>query len=177
MKFKTMLATAAALTLATAAQAQVGPSVGATVYGPEGEVVGTIDSMEDGVVVINTGDYSIPMGEGSFAAGENGPKVSVTKEQIDNYARKQEAELAAKVNAALVADAMLLSADGLEVGTVTSVEADTVLVKIDDKPATFGRDQFAVNDEGALIVLINKADLLAALSANAGATTEAGDAE
>tara|TARA_B100001179_G_scaffold39419_1_gene25647 strand:- start:1209 stop:1742 length:534 start_codon:yes stop_codon:yes gene_type:complete len=177
MKFKTMIATAAALTLATAAQAQVGPSVGATVYGPEGEVVGTIDSMEDGIVVINTGSYTVPMGENSFGEGEQGPKVSVTKAQLDNYAQKQEAEMAAALNAALVADAALYSADGFEVGTVTSVDADTAMVMIDENPATFGRDQFAVDKDGLLVVVFEKEQLLAVLNGDAGATTESDDAE
>ena len=177
MKFKTILASAAALTLATAAHAQVGPSVGATVYGPEGEVVGTIDSMEDGIVVINTGTYSVPMGEGSFGEGEMGPKVSVTKAQLDNYAAKQEAEMAEALNAALVADAVLYSADGFEVGTVTSVDADTAIVLIDDNPATFGRDQFAVDKDGMLVVVFEKAQLLAVLNGDAGGSTEGDDAE
>ncbi len=177
MKFKTMLATAAAFTLATTAQAQVGPSVGATVYGPEGAEVGTIDSIEDGIIVINTGTYSVPMGENSFGEGELGPKVSVTKAQLDQYMQGQEAEMAAKLDAVLVADAVLLSADGFEVGTVTAVEADAALVLIDGNPARFGRDQLAVNENGALVVIYDKAQLLAVLNGDTGATTEGDDAE
>ena len=50
--FSTFLATAA---IPAAAFAQV--AAGATVYGPDGTAVGTVASVDDGTVMVDTGTY------------------------------------------------------------------------------------------------------------------------
>ena len=168
MKFKTAFAAAAALTLATAANAQVGPEVGATVYGPEGNTVGTIEAMQDGVVVVNTGTYTAPVPANAF-----GPIVSVTKDQLNAMMAEQEKQMAAARDAALIENATVLTADGVEIGTVTSIDGDNAIVTLEDGPVSLMRDQFATNETGALIVLATKDQLMAALN---GGSVEGGEA-
>jgi len=76
MKFKTAFTAAAALTLATAAYAQVGPEVGATIYTAEGDEVATIESMADGIAVIDTGTYTGSIPANVLAEGPNGHAFS-----------------------------------------------------------------------------------------------------
>tara|TARA_R100001126_G_C4861331_1_gene167538 strand:+ start:142 stop:813 length:672 start_codon:yes stop_codon:yes gene_type:complete len=173
MKFKTAFAAAAALTLATAANAQVGPEVGATVYGPEGNTVGTIEAMQDGVVVVNTGTYTAPVPANAFGEGPEGPIVSVTKDQLNAMMAEQEKQMAAARDAALIENATVLTADGVEIGTVTSIDGDNAIVTLEDGPVSLMRDQFATNETGALIVLATKDQLMAALN---GGSVEGGEA-
>ena len=173
MKFKTAFAAAAALTLATAANAQVGPEVGATVYGPEGNTVGTIEAMQDGVVVVNTGTYTAPVPANAFGEGPEGPIVSVTKDQLNAMMAEQEKQMAAARDASLIGNATVLTADGVEIGTVTSIDGDNAIVTLEDGPVSLMRDQFATNETGALIVLATKDQLMAALN---GGSVEGGEA-
>ncbi len=175
MKFKTVLSAAAALTLATAAHAQIGPEVGATVYGPEGNPVGTIESVQDGLVVVNTGTHTAPVPAEAFGEGPEGPVISVTKAQLDQMFEDQQKQLVAARDAALVVDATVLSADGVEVGTVTSVEGDTAIVTLADGPVTVQRDQFSTNEAGALMVLVTEAELMAALNGTGEPAATGGD--
>ncbi|NCP18419.1 MAG: hypothetical protein GW855_04570 [Erythrobacter sp.] len=181
MKFKSAFAAAAALTLATAAHAQMGPEVGATIYTADGEEVATIESLQDGVAVVDTGSYTGSIPANALGEGPEGPVISVTKAQLNQLFEQQQAEAAAARDAALVVDAAVLSADGVEVGTVTSIDGDKAIVTLTDGPVALGRDQFATNQSGALIVLVTQEQLLAALNGTAagesGAATEGADAE
>ena len=64
MKFAKYAAAAiAAASLATAAYAQDAATVtvGATVTGPDGAAVGTVESVADGVVTVDTGKHKAPL--------------------------------------------------------------------------------------------------------------------
>ena len=156
MKFKTAFAAAAALTLATAANAQMGPEVGATVY-----------------VVVNPGTYTAPVPANAFGEGPEGPIVSVTKDQLNSMMAEQEKQMMAARDAALVENATVLTTDGIEIGTITSIDGDNAIVTLEDGPVSLMRDQFATNETGALIVLATKDQLMAALN---GASVEGGEA-
>lgn len=173
MNFKTALTAAAALILATAAHAQMGPEVGATVYGPQGGEVGTIEAIQDGLVTVNTGTYTAPVPASAFGEGPDGPVISVTQADLNAMLEEQQKQMIAARDAALIANATVLSADGVEVGTVTSVDGDVAILELADGPVSLQRDQFATNETGALIVLATEAQLIAAL--NGEAPAEGGD--
>lgn len=180
MKFKTAFTAAAALTLATAAYAQVGPEVGATIYTAEGDEVATIESMADGIAVIDTGTYTGSIPANVLAEGPNGPVISVTKAQLNQLFEQQQAQATAARDAALIADATVLTNEGVEIGTITEVDGDTAILELNEGPVALKRDQFAVNQGGALIVLVPQADLLAALNGDAtvgAGEMDAGDAQ
>ena len=174
MKFKTALTAAAALTLATAAYAQVGPEVGATIYTADGAEVATIESLQDGVAVVNTGAHTGSIPANVLGEGPDGPVISVTKAQLDQLFAEQEAQAVAARDAALIAGATVMSTDNVEIGTITEVNGDTAILTLAVGPLTLARDQFATNQTGALVVLVPQADLMAALN---GSTTAEVDAE
>ena len=175
MKFKSALTAAAALTLATAAHAQMGPAVDATIYTAEGEEVATIVTIENGIAVVDTGTYEGSVPVDALGEGPNGPVISVTKAQLNQLFQQQQAQAMAARDAALIANATVLSADNIEVGTVKSIDGDTAIVTLADGEVALQRDQFATNQTGALIVLATEAQLMAALNGEPAPAGNGGD--
>ena len=65
---------------------------GATVTGPEGNPVGTIESVANGQAVLDTGKHKVPLGVDAFGEGENGLTITVTKTQLDGMMDEQLAQ-------------------------------------------------------------------------------------
>jgi preprotein translocase subunit YajC len=170
LKTTSKLFAAAALSLATisgAAFAQAAKvTAGATVYDPQGGTVGTVDSVADGVAVVNTGAHTVALPLDKFATSEKGPVISVTKQQLDEIAAQADADAAAKLNAALVAGAAVVDNAGTALGTIDNVDGDNVVLKTEKGPVALTRKYFAVQN-GALMALVTKDQILAALSAPA----------
>lgn len=170
MKFSKMaIAAIAAAGIATAAHAQ-DVTVGATVYGPEGNSVGTIESVADGVVTVDTGKHKAPLPANAFGQGENGPTITVTKAQLDAMLDEQIAAANAKRDAALVATAAVVTADNQPLGVVKSVDGNTVIVTAEQGDLNLLREHFAVNQSGQLMVLFTDAQLDQAVAAQTGAS-------
>ena len=150
MNFLKVTAAAAAL-IATPALAQdTTPTVGATVTGPQGNVVGTVDAVADGVVTLDTGKHKAPVPAAAFAMGETGPTITVTKEQLDGMIDAQLAEAASRRDAALVTGATVLTADAQELGTIETINGDNIVVLRGDTAdkVTLLREYFAAGDAG-----------------------------
>ena len=165
------LAVSAALAtflLPAAALAQV--AAGATVYGPQGGEVGTVVSIENGVVTIDTGAHKAPLPESAFGKSDKGPTITVTKAQIDAMMAEQLAATNAKRDAALVAGAAVVTAKGAPAGSIKSVEGDAIVLDTPSGAVALKREHFAVDPQGALMALFT-ADQIAA-AANGGATSE-----
>ncbi|GAB5347964.1 hypothetical protein [Alteriqipengyuania sp. 357] len=163
MKFKTAFAAAAALTLATTAHAQVGPEVGATIYTSEGEEVATIESLENGIAVVNTGTHTGSIPAQALGEGPDGPVISVTKAQLDQLFEQQEAQTMAARDKALVADAAVTTPNAVAVGTVESVEGDNVVLAMPEGSVALMRENFSADANGGLVVLFTQAQLVSAL--------------
>lgn len=166
MKTTTRLFAATALSLATlsgAAFAQAANvTAGATVYDPQGGTVGTVDKIENGNAVVNTGTHSVSLPLDKFATSEKGPIISVTKAQLDDLAAQADSQAAAKVDAALVAGAAVVDNTGAALGTIDKVDGDNVVLKTEKGPVALTRKYFAVTN-GALTALVTKDQVLAAL--------------
>jgi hypothetical protein len=170
---KIALTTVAALGLATAAQAQ-SVAVGATVYGPEGQPVGTIETVADGVVTVDTGKHKAPLPTNAFGEGEQGPTITVTKAQLNAMLDERVAAANAKRDAALIATAAVVGAANQPVGVVKSVNGNTVIVtRTTGGDVNLLREHFAVNPAGQLMVLFTNAQLDQAVAASAGAAATA----
>lgn len=158
---------AAALSFATVSGAVYAQAAavqaGQTVYGPEGAEVGTIDKVENGAAVVNTGTHTVALTLDKFGKSDKGPTISVTKAQLDELVEKANAEAAAKLDAALVAGAAVLDNNGVALGTIDSVDGDNIVLKTEKGPVTMTRKYFAMNN-GALTALVTKDQVLAALS-------------
>jgi hypothetical protein len=147
---------------AAMAQAAADVAVGATVYGPQGEAVGTVASVEGGVVTLDTGTYKAPLPTNAFGKGEKGPTITVTKAQVDSMMAQQTAAATAARDAALVAGATVVSAAGAPLGTIKSVEGDAVVLDSATGAVEMKREHFAVNAQGALMALFTAEQVAAA---------------
>lgn len=174
MKFSKMaIAAAAAAGIATAAHAQ-DVTVGATVYGPEGNSVGTVESVANGVVTVDTGTNKAPLPTSAFGKSDKGPTITVTKAQLDSMIEAQMAAANAKRDAALVATAAVITADNQPLGIVKSVDGNTVIVSRNEGDVNLLRKHFAVNQAGQLMVLYTAAQIdQAVASQTAAAQTSA----
>ena len=159
---------AAVLSLATlsgAAFAQAaGVAAGATVYDPQGGTVGTIDKVENGNAILNTGAHTVALPLDKFATSEKGPVISVTKQQLDDLASQAEGQSAAQVDAALVAGAAVVDNAGVALGTIDKVDGDNIVLKTEKGAVTLTRKYFTLNN-GALTALVTKDQVLATLDA------------
>lgn len=165
MKF-TVLAASALLAIAAApatAQDGVDLTVGATIYGPAGAVVGTIKQVSNGAVVVDTGDNEATLGADSFTKGEKGATIGYTKAQLDEAIDAIEREQEARLTAAIAVGAQVTSVDGIALGTIQSINEDGSVV-VDQSGRTFAlqRSQLGTNDSG-LISLFTAAQIEEAL--------------
>lgn len=110
------------------AAAAVAPTVGAKVYGPEGNEVGTVESVQNGVITVNTGAARAGLPTGSFAMREKGLTIGMTKAQLEAAVNGAKAETSAAKEAAMVVDAPIKSSDGVVLGTISKIEGDDVTV-------------------------------------------------
>jgi hypothetical protein len=170
MKFAKLAFAAALAAAASGAAFAQDVTVGATVTGPEGDVVGTVETVADGVVTVNTGKHKAPLPADAFGKGENGPTITVTKAQLDAMIDEQLAAAAGQRDAALVAGAAVVSAADAPLGTIKSVDGDAVVLDTGEGPVALKREHFAVNHAGALIALFTAEQIKAAA---AGASTGA----
>lgn len=155
MKFAKLaiLATAMAATPIAAHAADV--TAGAMVYGPEGNEVGTIESVADGQAVLDTGKHKVPLGVASFGEGETGLTITVTKAQINQMMDEQVAAANAQRDAALLVGAAVMTADGQAAGMVKEIddEIDAIVVERETGLVTLKREHFAVDGNGGLMAL------------------------
>ena len=177
MKFTKLVAAftlgAAALPAAAAAQHAAADhsaaiAVGATVTGPEGNPVGTIDAVEGEAVLLNTGTHTATLPKNAFGHGDAGLTITVTKDQLNQMIVGMEAKAAAALDAALVAGAAVKGAGGNSLGTVKEVDGESVIVTGDLGEFALGKDVF-VADESGLVARVTAADVKASLSGGAAA--------
>lgn len=170
MKFlKMAAATALALSSANVLAADGEITAGATVYGPQGGIVGTVESVAGGVVTVDTGKHKAPLPANAFGAGESGPTITVTQAQINAMLDEQVAAAAAQRDVALIPGAMVHTAKNAMLGTVKSVEGDNVIVDLETGAVALKREHFAVDANGTLIALFTMAQIEAAAQATAAA--------
>ena len=179
MKFLKVTAAAAAL-IATPTLAQdMTPEVGATVTGPQGNVVGTVEAVADGVVTLDTGKHKAPVPATAFGTSDTGPTITVTKEQLDGMIDQQLAVAAEKRDAALVVGAQAMDAEHAPLGTVLEVNGDNVVIARggdETDKVTLLREYFSASDHGLMARLTN-AQIDAAMNGSADAGSADADME
>ncbi len=162
-----LLASALALTpFAAAAQ-----DVGATIYGNDGQPVGTVDKIDEQVIIINTGKHKAPLPVSALYDSEAGRAVNATKEQLDTMMAKKIADDMAKRDAALVVGASVVSFGGKPAGTLSKVDlaADSITLDSPDGPVLLTKEYFTVTPEGQLMALVTREQIAsAAASRTAG---------
>ncbi len=161
---KTVKLALAATLFAAAPAVAIAQDVGTTIYGNDGNPIGTVEQKNDSVIVINTGKHKAPVPVSLIFEGETGPAVNATKDQVDAMMDKQVAEAAAKRDAALVAGAAVVSINGNPAGTLSKVDlaADVITLDSPDGPIVLKKEYFAVNPQGQLMALVTREQIAAA---------------
>lgn len=124
------LAPVAAMAQGAAASATSAPTVGAKVYDLTGTEVGTVESVQGGVVTVNTGTARAGLPATAFAMRDKGPTISMTKAQLEAAVSGAAAQSGAAKDSAMVADAPIKSSDGVVLGTISKVAGDDVTVQL-----------------------------------------------
>lgn len=168
MKNLKMALLAGAFTLTPAAA--FAQDVGATIYGNDGNAVGTVAEVNEQVVVIDTGKHKAPVPVGMVLDGEKGKSVNATKAQIDAMMDERIAEANAKRDAALVEGAAVVTVGGRDAGKLGKVDlaADSVELLAPEGTFPMRKEHFAVNGQGKLMVLYSKEQIAAAAGGKAG---------
>jgi hypothetical protein len=105
-------------------------TAGTTVYGPEGNEVGTVESVTDGVAALNTGKHTIGLPLDRFGENAEGQTtIAVGRDQLNTMVDEQLAEAAAQLDAVLVAGAQVVDVNGTPLGSVGAVEGEEVTVE------------------------------------------------
>lgn len=164
MYLKTIAAAAALAATGFAAPAMA-QEAGATILDNAGGTVGTVVANDGTTVVIDTGAHQVPLGVGSFVESGGNFILGATKAELDTMMDAAVAQREAALAAALVEGAAVITADALPLGTVATVEEDSVVLTYEAAPLTLPKTLFAVDGEGALIVRANHASIVAAIEA------------
>lgn len=180
MKNFLTLMTGAALLAATPALAQeAAPTVeaqaGMKVFGPNGGEVGTVDSVTDGVVVVDTGTHKAALGTAAFAKAENGLSIMMSKADLDAAVAKATADAKAKLVASLTPGTEVKSVTGAAViGTIQSKDDQYVVVDHEGQEVKLPVDSFMTQADGGVAIAMTEAEFKAAVSgAQAPAATPA----
>lgn len=144
--------------------------VGATVYGPQGNPVGQVVTVEGGQAIVDTGRHKVPLALAMYGKSDKGPTITVTKDQLDTMMDQQLAAATAKRDAALIPGAAVVAAKGAAAGTIKSVDGDTVVLESPTGPVALKREHFAIDANGALMALFTSEQIAA--SAQGGATSQ-----
>ena len=170
MKNFLTLMTGAALLAATPALAQdaaptVDAQVGMKVFGPNGGEVGTVESVSDGAVVVDTGTNKAALAPDAFAKAENGLSIMMTKADLDAAVAKATADAKAKLIASLLPGTEVKSVTGAAViGTIQGKDAEYVTVDHDGQEVKLPVDAFMAQADGGIAIAMTEAEFKAAIA-------------
>ena len=74
-----------------------------------------------------------------------------------------------------IADAAVFDSEGAQIGTIQSVDGDTAVLEMTEGAVSVQREQFAADQNGVLLVLIPRADLVAALGGESAPAPQGGE--
>ncbi|WP_133303917.1 hypothetical protein [Aurantiacibacter aquimixticola] len=161
-----------ALTAATIAAFAAAPAAaqdaGVAIVGNDDAEIGTVLSNDGTTVVVDTGTHQVPLGTEAFAEREGVWTLNTTKTELDAAFGQLVAEQQVALEAALVVGAEVKTADAQALGTIDEINDNGIVVTHMDQPMNLQRDMFALDQDGALIVLAEMAAIMEALAATAG---------
>lgn len=160
MKFgKSALFAATLLAAPFAAQAQ---DAGTTIYSQvDDSTVGTVETNDGTTVLVDTGSFKAPLPAAAVVEREGKWTVNATKAQIDGMMAQQQAQAKARLDAALVDGAAVVSADSVPMGTILAMDemGEQIIVANDMGVISLKREHFAVDESGMLTALFNSSEL------------------
>lgn len=163
---KTAFAACLALALGGTAYAAAPVTVGATVYDPNGGVVGTVEAVNGDVATVTTGTNKVGLPVSAFGSGAKGPVIAMTRDQLDAAAAGAKADAQAQLKAQLAPGATLYDTAGQPVGTIDASDDSFVTLAVDGQKVKIPTNAVTKGDKGAVIGM-TAAQLKAAAAANA----------
>lgn len=162
--------------IAVTPAAALAQDVGATIYGSDGNAVGTVAEVDAHVILIDTGTHKAPVPVAMVFDGDKGKSVNATRAQVDTMMAERLAEAVARRDAALVQGAAVVSSGGRTVGTLTKVDlaADTIILETAEGALQMKKEHFAVNPQGQLAVLYSREQIASAAKGGSAAATGGG---
>jgi hypothetical protein len=140
-------------TAAAPAATAVNVTQGASVTGNDGMPIGTVTQVLQDAAVVDTGTHQIPLPTSAFAQGDSGLTLNITKAELDASYAEQMAAANAALNEKLVVGVPVMTADSQTLGTVDMIEGENVVLAMEgDQKLTLGKDVFAVDSAGGVIV-------------------------
>ena len=173
MKFTKAIFAAGALSLASVSGAalaqdavEVQVAAGTTVYGPEGNEVGTIESVAEGIATLDTGKHKVGLPLDRFGANaEKQTTVAVTRDQLNQMMDEQLAQAAAQLDAVLVSGTPVVDVNGTALGAVGAVEGEEVTVETEWGAFALKKENF-VAGEGTVTAQVMADQVKSALGAS-----------
>ena len=156
--------------VAVAQEATASVAAGTTVYGNDGNEIGTIEAVQGDTVVLAVDDMKAPVPANAFGTVEKGASLNATKAQIVGMLQAARKEAIAKRDAALIVGANAVTAKNAPLGTVLEINGDNVIIARggdETKKVTLLREHFAASPTGALMALLTNAQIDAAMAASA----------
>lgn len=154
-----------------AAAAQVDIAEGASVTGNDGNPIGTVAQVNAQAVVVDTGMHKIPLPRNAFGEDETGLTLNITKTDLEASFAEQMAEVEAQMAEKLVAGTPVMTADSQPLGTVDTVDGENVVLALGDEKLTLGKNVFALDANGSLMVRATREQIDQAM-ANTAAPAE-----
>ena len=181
MKFTKAIFAAGALSLASVsgvalaqeaaapAAAAVEVTAGTTVYGPQGNEVGTVESVADGVATLDTGKHKVGLPFDRFGENAEGQTtIAVSRDDLNKIVDEQLAQAAAQLDAVLVAGTPVVDVNGTALGSVGAVEGEDVTVETEWGAFALKKENF-VPGEGHVTAQVQAEQVKSALGAGAAA--------
>jgi hypothetical protein len=168
--FAVLFATVALALAPASAQSPAPPTppqitAGATVSGPQGAPVGTIASVGAGFAIVKTDKHEVRLPDSAFAKGPNGLVIGLSRDALNASVEQALANL----NQLLTPGAAVYGAQGASLGTVETVEAELVTLKLaSGKLVRLPKSGFAPGPQGLVVGLT--AQQLEAQAGAAGAS-------
>jgi len=154
-----------------AGSSAVAVTAGAQVFDQSGGTVGKIDSVEGQFAVLATDKSKVRLPVTSFAKGDKGLIIGMTKDQVDAAASGASAQMQKDPTKLVTVGATVKDTSGGTVGTIKQVDSQYALVATPNKEVRLPLSAFGAGTEGPVIGM-TAAQLEQAASAAGGQATQ-----
>lgn len=147
---RTVLAATALTFIAPVAALAQSPAIlpGTQIVDTAGNPVGTVFSVKDNTLVVETDKLKVALPASSFTPSNGKLLFALTRDQLNQQTEAAQAE----ANAKLAAGANVYGQAGTLAGTIETLDADTVTIKLTSgKLVRLQRNAIAAGDKGAVL--------------------------
>lgn len=156
---------------APTATAATAPTVGAKVFDPQGEEVGSIEKIDPAGAVVFTGTKRATLPLAAFASNDKGLLISMSQAELNSAVAAAESHTDTSIANKLNTGAAIKSKDGVAVGTVKAIEGENVTITLrDGNPVTVTKQYLTVDSSGSLALTMNESEFKSAVSAASAAS-------